>query len=146
MNHLVMQSEYAALGKKKHNVAAQGQTYAEGPKTATSSQEYHAGEEADQAFPKFNNDWSQGPQLTETGNRLVLTVLSIGCRLAELDSAREQNGATGVAPNPTGMETGRLAGFFHQRKRDIALVHHIARHLEVLHALLAGQVVHQIQH
>jgi hypothetical protein len=52
MNHLVMQSELTALGKKKHNVAAQGLTYADGSKTATLSQEYHAGEEADQRARK----------------------------------------------------------------------------------------------
>src|SRR5579871_6852635 len=39
-----------------------------------------------------------------------------------------------------------LSRLLHQRQRDVALLHHIARDLELAHAFLAGQVVHEVEH
>src|SRR5581483_5388797 len=48
--------------------------------------------------------------------------------------------------NLTGVQGLRLPRFFHHGERNIAFLHHVLGYFELFHLLLAGQMVHKIEH
>src|SRR5208337_908592 len=59
---------------------------------------------------------------------------------------KKQMGATEAAPLSNRPSCGRLSRLLHYRHAHVALLNHVGGDLEFLHAPLAGQVVHEVEH